>query len=298
MNYLLKRLLPLILILLLTFVVLRVVVVPFAMRRQERQESSLNILALIPADAEAWCLRRNFFRRLPSSLWPGGQDVLPERLRAYGLPMDELARELGLDRFWGGEWLGGRSSSGDWFLALSLERLPRENELRTLLSARPDTLLTLSFCHAGTRGNYLIAASRAELLDAPSWLDALPDWPELHSLLLAGDWLEFAALQDEASGALLGVKTLLRTIHAEGLSWGGGQGLAALETLSPAPWPEESVDCALLDELPVLRRSAPFASNGRAMRPVDCRLRDDEAVEQGLRLWSLDGEAACAWLAR
>ncbi|MCP4548277.1 MAG: hypothetical protein GY835_17590 [bacterium] len=290
MKYLLKRVGIIVTVIVVLLVVLRAIVVPLAVQRQGRHDTQLNILSLIPEGTESWTLRRNFFRRLPPQIWPGGSEALERNLAEYDLPLEAVKELLTTSRCWGGEWLGGETADGGWFLVASLARIPRENTAASTLIQKPDTLIAFDQGVLAARGSFLIAASSAELLKLDPWLGRIPDWVELGQLLLSADLLEFRAQED--GGLLQGVKSVQRMLSCESLAWGVTDGAIKLATLAPGPRTEQDATPEELDQLPLMRRSAPFAPDGQPLPVAALRITRRDGLIVGERRWQNDTHAA------
>jgi len=292
MKTILRRIGMALAIALLAFVVLRALVVPLAMQRQERRDQDPTGLALVPADARQWCLQRNNLRRMPSVLWPRARETFRERCVAWDLPMELLATELGLKSRSSGEWVVALGSGDTWLLAGPLTRLHRDGEVARSLAAAPDTTLDLS---EGIRveawGRWFLASRGA--WDEARWLSGESEWLDLQDLLMAGDWLEFRAREE--GGALLSLRSMAGHLLAEGLAWDCGRGAELLSELCPGPAIGAAVTAEALDSVPLLRRSGPFDRKGRALPPVASHELGSGTLVGGERRW---GDGSTAALAR
>ncbi len=276
----------------LALLVLRAVALPLARQRQARRVESATLIALLPAGLESWCLERPALRRAPALLWPSPEGRLRERALAWGLPLAALEADslLRLTPF-GGEWLCARRADGAWLLVGARDRLgvaqPTVEGETLSLPARG-----ISLRLAGTR--FLVASDPALLAaGGPRWLDAQRPWLERDDLLLGADWLEFQAAGE--GGALLGAKWLRRSLLCEGLAWdcAAGDGDRRLAALCPGPAPAPVPD-SLLAALPLLRRSGPFAPDGRALPLVASGQAEAAGLSSAERRWRAGSAAGLA----
>lgn len=292
-RHLLLRALRVLAALVLLVVVLRAVVVPLARQRQHRRVEAPTLLALLPADSDAWCLQRPALRRVPPRLWPEAPALFLERAHAWGAPVDALADTLVTLHPLLGEWLCARSPRG-WLLAgprVRLRGASRVAEGGDGLRALQDGLALRLW------GDWFALASDSALLAAPPWLDAQARWVERDDLLLEKDWLEFR--RAGAGGAVLGVESVLDRLLAEGLAWDCADGLALLVGLGPGPVVAEAVPPAALDSLPLLRHSGPFAPDGLPLAAAGASRGETDALGAAERRWQDGDHAALArviWL--
>ncbi len=290
----LMRVLRGLLIVAVALAVLRAIALPLARQRQERRVESATLVALLPADIEAWCMERPALRRAPAALWPSAEGRLREQALAWGLPLADLEADslLRLTPF-GGEWLCARRADGAWLLIGARDRL-RADRVAAGETAPQRLPGGYSLRLAGER--FLIAADPA-LLAGPRWLDAQVPWLERDDLLLGADWLEFRAAG--RGGALVGAKWVLGSLLCEGLAWGctEGDGDRRLAVLCPGPAPEPgSLPGAdsLLAATPLLRRSGPFAPDGRRLPLVASGIGEPAGLRSAERRWRGGSEAALA----
>ncbi|MBN2170274.1 MAG: hypothetical protein JW819_03005 [Candidatus Krumholzibacteriota bacterium] len=293
----LRRLAVLVGALVVVLVVVRIIVVPLARQRHGRRDQPPTILALLPAAADGFVLKRTQYRRIPDRLWPGGELAFERRLREWGVPVDALMRELELPSLRRGEWLAARDAAGAWLLAGPRGRLPREAPWTRVLASHPDTTLVLPCGRLAARGAFFLVGSEPSLLAADGgWLARLPDWPELTDLMMAGDWLEYRRRGE--GGALLGVKPLFETLLCEGFAWDCEGGLDLLDAMAPGPAAEVAAAPGALDSVPFLRRSAPFDPEGRPLAAAGSWRARGDSLDVAERRWRADGLAAAARILR
>ncbi|MBM4117624.1 hypothetical protein FJ251_07735 [bacterium] len=277
----------------LALAVLRAIAVPLARQRAERRSESATLIAQLPAGLEAWCLERPALRRAPAGLWPVAGAAWRARAAAYGLPLSALAADslLRLEPLQG-DWLCGRRADGAWLIVGARDRL-RPAVLRALPAGGAIARLPGGLALRAA-GQQFLLASDSTLLGGSAWLDAQPRWLERDDLLLGADWLEYRAAGPGA-GALLGAKWLLGRLLCEGLAWGAPDGAARLAALCPGPPPPAAADSALA-ALPLLRRSGPFAPDGRSLPLVASAYAESESLGVAERRWSAGSAAALARL--
>jgi hypothetical protein len=275
----------------LALLVLRAIALPLARQRQARRVESATLVALLPADIEAWCMERPALRRAPAALWPG-EGRLRARALDWGLPLAALEADslLRLTPF-GGEWLCARRADGAWLLIGARDRLGGERA-RAGESPAPPLPGGYSLRLAGER--FLVASDPA-LLDAaaPTWLAAQSTWLERDDLLLGADWLEFQAAG--AGGALLGAKWVQGSLLCEGLAWDVApeDGEARLAALCPGPAPVALPGAdSLLAAMPLLRRSGPFGPDGRRLPLAAGAVGEAGGLRSGERRWRAERAAA------
>lgn len=295
MKRILRRLGMALAIAILAFVVLRALVVPLAMQRQERQVQDPTGLALVPAGAERWCLQRNNLRRMSTLLWSERREAFRARCDSWGLPLDSLTVDLGIKPRWSGEWMAAVSGEDAWLLAGPLTRLNRDGAVSRTLAAAPDTVIAFP---AGWRveahGRWFLASRGMgeRALSGELWLSGQEDWLDLQDLLMAGDWLEFRARGE--GGAILALRESTGRLLAEGLAWDCEEGASLLAELCPGPPAGVPVAAGALDSVPLLRRSGPFDRAGRALPPAGSRSLSSEMLSGGERRWEGGRTAALA----
>jgi hypothetical protein len=287
-----KRLAYALLLLLGFLVVLRIIVVPLAQQRQGRRQQAPTLVARLPAEPREWILRRHFTRPFSELLWPGSEGRFERTLADWGLPLPRLKAQLGLRRLWGGEWLGARFDDGGWFLGGPRSRLGKRDAELALATLPPDTILALEGAWLRLTPRRFLCASSAQRLEGRTWLATLPEWSEIHDLLLAGDWLRYERCGD--GGALLAAKRFDGALLFDGLAWGCADGVERLRALAPPPPALAAAPDSALSALPYLRRGGPFAPEGRSLPPLPgaARIARTDTLRAGERAWAQGEHAA------